>query len=346
LQQENAANLLQPWTLLEDPLDSQKPLRERASDFFLDLQSRICDALERLDGSAGFGTDRWERDGGGGGLTRVLESGAMLEKAGVNFSEVYGDLGEAFAAKLPVGSGTAFYATGVSLVLHPRNPMIPTVHANFRYLERGSGGWFGGGTDLTPYYPYPEDAIHFHRTLKEACDRFDASFYPRFKKWCDEYFFIKHRNESRGMGGIFFDYLTGESSDEKAGNGAGTQPDGDDSASNRPGIGLERAFQFVQGIGEAFLPAYLPIAERRRGEPYTEREREFQLMRRGRYVEFNLVYDRGTTFGLETRGRVESILMSLPPLARWTYDYRPQPGTREAEALTFFHPRDWLTEEL
>jgi coproporphyrinogen III oxidase len=326
-------------------LGSQEPLRERASEFFLDLQSRICDALERLDGSAGFGTDRWERHGGGGGLTRVLESGAVLEKAGVNFSEVHGDLGESFAAKLPVGSGMAFYATGISLVLHPRNPMVPTVHANFRYLERGSGGWFGGGTDLTPYYPYTEDAIHFHRTLKQACDSFDPSFYQRFKKWCDEYFFIKHRNESRGVGGIFFDYLTGESSDEKAGNGAGAQPDRDDSASNRPGSGLERVFQFVQGIGEAFLPAYLPIAERRRDEPYTEQEREFQLIRRGRYVEFNLVYDRGTTFGLETRGRVESILMSLPPLARWTYNYRPLPGTREAEALTFFHPRDWLTGE-
>jgi coproporphyrinogen III oxidase len=257
----------------------------------------------------------------------------VFEKAGVNFSEVFGNFDEAFAQRLPLGDGTEFFATGVSVVLHPSNPFVPTVHANFRYLERGSGCWFGGGTDLTPYYPYLEDAIHFHRTLKTSCDEFDPEFYPRFKKWCDEYFFLKHRNEPRGVGGIFFDYLTGEGADE--------QPGGGDEQGKEP-RGIESIFEFVQRIGRSFLPAYLPIAERRRSEPYTEREREFQLIRRGRYVEFNLVYDRGTHFGLQTGGRTESILMSLPPLVRWIYDYQPEPGTREAEALEFFHPRNWL----
>ncbi len=262
-----------------------------------------------------------------------MEGGALFERAGVNFSEVYGNFDEAYAARMKAGSGTKFFATGVSLVLHPLNPFVPTVHANFRYLERGSSGWFGGGSDLTPYYPFLEDAIHFHRTLKEACDRFDGSFYPKFKKWCDDYFFIKHRNESRGVGGIFFDYLTGERDD--------SSPE----SSDPEGRGIEFIFEFVQSVARAFLPAYLPIAERRRAETYTERNREFQMIRRGRYVEFNLVYDRGTHFGLETRGRAESILVSLPPVVRWVYDYRPEPGTREAEAWEFFRPRDWLRDE-
>lgn len=315
---------------------NNKPLlRERARDFFAALQDEICAALERLDGGASFREDLWTRDEGGGGRTRVMEGGALFEKAGVNFSEVYGRFDEAFAAKLPVGEGTKFFATGISLVLHPLNPMVPTVHANFRYLERGLGGWFGGGTDLTPYYPYIEDVIHFHRTLKEACDKFDPWFYPRFKKWCDEYFFIKHRNEARGVGGIFFDYQTGRHEDEPL-----------DPGDERPSVdrGIESVFEFVQGVGRSFLPAYLPIAERRRAETYTEREREFQLIRRGRYVEFNLVYDRGTHFGLQTRGRTESILMSLPPIVKWLYDYNPEPDTREAEARDFFRPRDWLVE--
>ena len=312
-------------------------LKERARNFFAELQKEICSALELLDGEGRFREDLWTRDEGGGGRTRVMENGAVFEKAGVNFSEVHGRFDEAFAAKMPVGEGTGFFATGISLVLHPSNPFTPTVHANFRYLERGSGSWFGGGTDLTPYYPYIEDVIHFHRVLKEACDRFDTWYYPRFKKWCDEYFFIKHRNETRGVGGIFFDYLTGRHADEPLEPG-----------DKRPKVdrGIEFVFEFVQAVGRAFLPAYLPIAERRKGEQYTEREREFQLIRRGRYVEFNLVYDRGTHFGLHTRGRTESILMSLPPLVRWVYDYRPEPGTREAEAWEFFHPRDWLQEEL
>ncbi|HSF24172.1 MAG TPA: oxygen-dependent coproporphyrinogen oxidase [Blastocatellia bacterium] len=308
------------------------PLRQRSRDFFVELQDEICAALERLDGQARFREDVWQRDEGGGGLTRVMEGGAVFEKAGVNFSEVYGSFDQAFAGRLPVGEGTEFFATGISLVLHPLNPFVPTVHANFRYLERGSTGWFGGGSDLTPYYPYLEDAIHFHQTLKQACDRFDQTYYPRFKKWCDEYFFIKHRDETRGVGGIFFDYLTGKGEDVAGESKAPAAGSGD----------LEGVFEFVQAAGRAFLPAYLPIAERRGTQPYGDREREFQLIRRGRYVEFNLVYDRGTHFGLETRGRTESILMSLPPLVRWVYDYKPEPGSREAQAQEFFRPCDWL----
>jgi len=304
-------------------------MKERAKHFFAELQDEICRALEQLDGQARFREDLWIRDEGGGGRTRVLESGAVFEKAGVNFSEVFGTFDDEFAQRLPIGDGTAFFATGISLVLHPVNPFVPTVHANFRYLERGSGKWFGGGTDLTPYYPKIEDVIHFHRTLKTACDAFDPAFYPKFKRWCDDYFFIKHRNETRGVGGIFFDYLTGQGTDQPT---ASAERD------------IESIFEFVQRIARSFLPAYLPIANRRKSEPYTEREREFQLIRRGRYVEFNLVYDRGTHFGLQTRGRTESILMSLPPLVRWVYDYQPESGSPEAEAWEFFKPRDWLIE--
>jgi coproporphyrinogen III oxidase len=302
-------------------------MRESARRFFADLHDQICLALERLDGGAQFREDHWQRGGGGGGRTRVMEAGALFEKAGVNLAHVHGSLGPSFAAKLPLGEGLEFFATGVSLVLHPLNPFVPTVHANFRYLERGSSGWFGGGADLTPCYPFIEDVAHFHGVLRDACDRFDPAFYGRFKSWCDEYFYIKHRNEARGVGGIFFDYLTGGLSvDERSSTDCG----------------IERIFKFVCEVGRSFLPAYMPIAERRRTEPYGGREREFQLIRRGRYVEFNLVYDRGTQFGLETGGRAESTLMSLPPLARWAYDYRPEPGSREAEALTYFQRHDWL----
>jgi coproporphyrinogen III oxidase len=317
-------------------LDANEPIKDRAKDFFSGLQDEICRALEHLDGRAQFREDLWVREEGGGGRTRVLEGGAVFEKAGVNFSEVFGAFDEAFAHRLLVGNGTEFFATGISLVLHPTNPFVPTVHANFRYLERGSGRWFGGGTDLTPYYPYLEDVVHFHQTLKTSCDEFDPGFYPRFKKWCDEYFFLKHRDETRGVGGIFFDYLTGEPADDRGG-ADGVQETG--------GRGIGSIFEFVQRVGRSFLPAYLPIADRRKSEAYTEREREFQLIRRGRYVEFNLVYDRGTHFGLQTRGRAESILMSLPPLVKWVYDYKPEAGTREAAAWEFFHPRDWLEEE-
>jgi len=281
------------------------------------LQDSICDALEKADGQGRFREDLWERPGGGGGRTRVMTDGAIFEKGGVNFSAVFGELPESLASKMPPGP-KQFFATGVSLVLHPKNPRIPTTHANFRYFERGDTFWFGGGADLTPYYPVLEDAQHFHRTLKAACDAHDAGYYPRFKAWCDEYFFLKHRNETRGVGGLFFDNLTGD---------------------------REALFRFVSDAGDAFIPAYLPIVERRKHDAYGERERNFQLQRRGRYVEFNLVYDRGTLFGLETQGRIESILMSLPPLVRWDYDARPQPGSEEARLLEFLKPRDWLNEK-
>ena len=287
--------------------------RQRAETYFQQLKDRITQAVEDLDGTA-FRQDLWTREGGGGGRTRVLEQGRVLEKAGVNFSSVHGNLPEQFAAKIPLGRGTEFFATGISLVFHPLSPMVPAVHANFRYLEKGDAYWFGGGMDLTPYYPYAEDAAHFHGAIKQACDRHDIEFYPRFKKWCDEYFFLKHRGEMRGIGGIFFDYLEGD---------------------------RERHFAFVRDVGDTFLDAYLPIARRRMHEPYSERERQYQLYRRGRYVEFNLLYDRGTIFGLETRGRTESILMSLPPLVRWVYDFKPEPGSREEKALEFYQPRDW-----
>jgi coproporphyrinogen III oxidase len=287
--------------------------REKTETYLKDLQDRISRAVEELDGSR-FREDSWSREGGGGGRTRVLEEGAVFEKAGVNFSSVHGNLPEQFASKIPLGTGTEFFATGVSLVFHARSPMVPAVHANFRYLEKGDAQWFGGGMDLTPCYPYAEDATHFHRTIKQACDRHDADFYPRFKKWCDEYFFLKHRNEMRGVGGIFFDYIQGD---------------------------RDKHFAFVQDVGNVFLEAYLPVVKRRLNEPYSEQERQYQLYRRGRYVEFNLLYDRGTIFGLETRGRTESILMSLPPLVRWVYNFKPQPGSREEKALEFYQPRDW-----
>ncbi len=287
--------------------------REKTGTYFEQLQDRITLEIEELDGNR-FQEDAWTRDGGGGGRTRVLEQGRVFEKAGVNFSSVHGNLPEQFASKIPLGHGTEFFATGVSLVFHPRSPMVPAVHANFRYLEKGDAQWFGGGTDLTPCYPYADDAIHFHRTIRQACDRHDPQFYPRFKKWCDEYFTLKHRSEMRGIGGIFFDYLEGD---------------------------RDKHFKFVQDAGNTFLDAYLPIAKRRMNEPYGEDQRQYQLYRRGRYVEFNLLYDRGTIFGLETRGRTESILMSLPPLVRWVYDFKPEPGSREEKALEFYQPRDW-----
>jgi coproporphyrinogen III oxidase len=290
-------------------------LKEDAALYFMDLQDRITDGLSKLDGRS-FREDLWDRDGGGGGgRTRVLEGGDIFEKGGVNFSRVEGNLPEEFADQIPRGSGTEFLATGISLVIHPRNPRVPIVHANFRYLEKGDAEWFGGGVDLSPSYPYEEDCVHFHQTLKAACDGHDPDYYPRFKKWCDEYFSIPHRNEMRGIGGVFFDYL---------------EEDPDD------------VFSFVQSVGDAFLPAYLPLVERRRNEPYGEQEETFQAIRRGRYAEFNLVYDRGTVFGLKTRGRTESILMSLPPLARWVYQFTPEPGSAEEAAAAFFQPRDWV----
>jgi coproporphyrinogen III oxidase len=290
---------------------------QRPPDYFMDLQDRICAALTELDGQGGFREDAWTRPGGGGGRTRILTAGAVFEKAGVNFSEVFGQFSEELARQLP-GEGRDFTASGISLVLHPRNPLVPTVHANFRYLTRGEKWWFGGGADLTPYYPFREDIIHFHKVWQRVCQRHGPPVeYDRFKKWCDEYFFLPHRGEPRGVGGIFFDYLEGE---------------------------FESLFAFVRDAGDAFLDAYLPIARRRKGEPYTAEQRAWQEFRRGRYVEFNLIYDRGTLFGLKTGGRTESILMSLPPVVRWDYDCQPLPGTPEAELYEYLKPRDWVSE--
>jgi coproporphyrinogen III oxidase len=297
-----------------------EPLRQRAAAYFRDLQDRICATLEDLDGSGRFRTDAWDRPGGGGGHSRILAEGGVFEKAGVNFSDVHGQMSEEFARQIP-GEGLDFTACGLSLVLHPRSPMLPTVHANFRYLTKGPRQWFGGGADLTPYYPYREDVIHFHKVWRDVCARHGPPVdYARFKKWCDDYFYLPHRGEPRGVGGIFFDYLEG---------------DGD------------KLFAFVRDCGDAFLDAYLPIARRRRDEPYEEGQRAFQEYRRGRYVEFNLLYDRGTLFGLKTNGRTESILMSLPPRVRWEYDYRPAPGSREAELYeVYLKPRDWAAEKV
>ncbi|MFA9461845.1 oxygen-dependent coproporphyrinogen oxidase [Thiohalorhabdus methylotrophus] len=296
--------------------DDKQARVEQVQAYMRDLQDRICAGLEALDGNAAFHEDAWDREGGGGGRTRVLEEGALFERGGVNFSAVHGDqLPESASARRPELAGQAFSATGVSLVLHPRNPYVPTVHMNVRFFDAGSTWWFGGGADLTPYYGFEEDAVHFHRTLKAACDPFDGEYYPRFKAWCDDYFTIKHRGEMRGVGGIFFDDLND---------------------------GWEQTFGFTQAVGDAFLDAYRPIVERRRETAYGDRERHFQLMRRGRYVEFNLVYDRGTLFGLQSGGRTESILMSMPPLASWRYDWRPEPGSPEAELQErFLQPRDW-----
>jgi coproporphyrinogen III oxidase len=298
------------------PAASSK-LAPQVQAFVETLQDEICAGLEGVEGRGGarFREDRWERPGGGGGRTRVLENGTVFEKAGVNTSAVHGELSEAFAGRLP-GEGRTFFATGISLVLHPRNPFVPTVHANFRYLEKGGKGWFGGGSDLTPYYLFDEDAQHFHRTLKAACDSYRPDAYDSFKATCDRYFLIRHRNETRGVGGIFFDEL------------------GDD---------LDKTFAFVQTCGRAFLPSYLPIVERRRAHPSTDANREWQEIRRGRYVEFNLVYDRGTTFGLETQGRTESILMSLPPRVRWVYDHQPAADSEEARLVEVLRaPRSWI----
>jgi coproporphyrinogen III oxidase len=294
-----------------------QPIRLRAADYFRGLQDRIVAELERLDGQR-FREDTWERPGGGGGRSRVLLEGGLFEKAGVNFSEVHGEMSEEFARQVP-GEGRAFTACGVSLVLHPRNPHVPTVHANFRHLTKGDRAWFGGGADLTPFYPRREDVIHFHKAWKAVCQRHAGVVdYQHLKKWCDEYFFLAHRNEARGVGGIFFDYLEKEP---------------------------EASFAFVRDAGDTFLGSYVPIVERRRGEAYTEGQKEFQEYRRGRYVEFNLVYDRGTVFGLKTGGRIESILMSLPAKARWWYDYKAPAGSAEAELTEdWLRPRDWADE--
>ncbi|MCU9957299.1 oxygen-dependent coproporphyrinogen oxidase [Burkholderia sp. BKH01] len=298
----------------------------RVRTYLQGLQARIADALGALDGTP-LATDAWQRGPTerlrGGGCTRILEGGRVFERAGIGFSDVAGDaLPPSASAARPQLAGRGFEALGVSLVLHPRNPYCPTVHMNVRMLIATKPGedpvfWFGGGMDLTPVYGFEDDARHFHQTCKDALDPFGAELYPRFKKWCDEYFFLKHRNEMRGIGGIFFDDFS--------------EP------------GFERSFDMMQSVGDAFLQAYLPIVERRADLPYGERERDFQAYRRGRYVEFNLVFDRGTLFGLQSGGRTESILMSMPPVANWRYNWQPEPGTPEARLYSdFIVPRDWV----
>ena len=295
---------------------------EKVRTYLLDLQDHICRALEAEDGTATFSEDRWERAEGGGGRSRVMAEGAVFEKAGINFSDVQGiGLPPSATATRPQLAGAGFRAMGVSLVVHPRNPHVPTTHMNVRffYAEPKEGApiwWFGGGFDLTPYYGQRADAIHWHRTARAACEPFGEALYPKLKQICDEYFYLPHREEPRGIGGIFFDdYADG---------------------------GFEQAFAFMQSVGDHFLPAYQPIVARRKDTPHTEAERQFQLYRRGRYVEFNLVYDRGTLFGLQSKGRTESILMSLPPLVRWDYDWHPTPGSPEAELYEIFlKPQDW-----
>jgi coproporphyrinogen III oxidase len=300
------------------------------ASWFRDLQARIAGGLEGLDGGT-FAADAWARPEGGGGISRVIEGGRVFERGGVLFSQVSGSrLPPSASAQRPGLAGRAFQAMGVSLVLHPRNPYVPTVHLNVRcFIAQPRDGatpgtadaepvwWFGGGMDLTPYYGFEEDAVHFHATCRDALVPFGAGLHPRFKQWCDEYFFLKHRGEPRGVGGIFFDDFAE--------------------------LDFERSFELVRSVGDAFLPAYAPIVERRRDTPYTERERNFQAYRRGRYVEFNLVFDRGTLFGLQSGGRTESILVSMPPVAHWRYDWHPEPGSPEAQLYdVFLKHREWV----
>ena len=293
---------------------AHESLRAAMAQLVLRLQEDLCGELERLDGRGRFSRDAWERPGGGGGLARVLEGGSLLERAGVNASEVHGNLDPAFARTLG-GDGTGFAAVGLSAVLHPRSPWVPTAHLNVRLIVRGEKAWFGGGADLTPCYLVEEDAAHFHRTLKAACDRHDPAWYPRFKKACDDYFYLPHRGEHRGLGGVFFE-----------------DPDPD----------LARGLALCEDVARAFPAAWSPVAARRRDLPFGKRERAWQEIRRGRYVEFNLLHDRGTVFGLRTGGRVESILMSLPPRVRWAYHHRPEPGSPEERLLEVLRsPRDW-----
>lgn len=292
--------------------------------YLLTLQDSICSRLESVEESGQtFQEDSWERPGGGGGRTRVMENATTFEKAGVNFSHVFGEQMPASAtANRPELAGCSFQALGVSLVIHPHNPHVPTSHANVRFFCAEKPGadpiwWFGGGFDLTPYYPCEEDVIHWHETAKQACDPFGDDLYDRFKAWCDDYFYLKHRNETRGVGGLFFDDYNE--------------------------AGFDQSFAFMRSVGDAYIPAYVPILERRKHTPTTEAERDFQLYRRGRYVEFNLVFDRGTHFGLQSGGRTESILMSLPAEVRWKYNWQPEPGTPEAKLYErYLQPQDWL----
>src|SRR6185436_8703444 len=301
---------------------SERPDLPAVPSYLLSLQDRICAAIEAEDGAGRFCEDSWERPEGGGGRSRVMSAGAVFEQAGVGFSRVHGPgLPPSATAQRPELAGRSFEALGVSLVFHPHNPYAPTTHMNVRFFLAEKPGaepvwWFGGGFDLTPYYGFEEDAVHWHRTARAACEPFGAEVYPRFKKWCDEYFYLKHRGEPRGIGGVFFDDLNE--------------------------WGFERSFALLRSVGDHLLAAYLPIVRRRKDTPYGERERDFQLYRRGRYVEFNLVWDRGTLFGLQSGGRTESILMSLPPTVAWRYDWKPEPGSPESRLADFLlPPRDW-----
>ncbi len=319
--------------------------RSRARDLLMGLQDSICAGLEALDGEQRFLEETWQRPEGGGGRSRVMKAGRVFEQGGVNFSEVQGEeLPPAILNQRPEAKGHPWFAIGTSMVLHPRSPWVPTVHLNYRYFEAGPVWWFGGGADLTPYYPFLEDAKHFHGTLKAACGAVDPAYHSIFKLWCDEYFYLKHRGETRGVGGIFYDYQ-----DTSGVLYKGPDPEGPAAVASRA-IGpiqqnWEKLFHLAQSCGEAFLPSYIPIVERRQSLPWGERERQFQLYRRGRYVEFNLVFDRGTIFGLQTNGRTESILMSLPPLVRWEYAYVPESGSREALLTEVFtRPQNWLED--
>jgi coproporphyrinogen III oxidase len=303
---------------------SEMPNVGEVERYLLDLQDHICETFEAEDGGASFREDAWQRPEGGGGRTRVLQSGAVFEQGGINYSRVFGaNLPPSASVHRPELAGRRFQAMGVSLVMHPVNPYVPTSHANVRFFIAEKDGaepvwWFGGGFDLTPYYGFEPDAVHWHRTARDACSPFGNEVYPRFKRWCDDYFFLKHRNEPRGVGGLFFDDLND--------------------------WGFPRSFAFMRSVGDHYLPAYLPIVQRRKGTEYGDRERAFQKYRRGRYVEFNLVYDRGTLFGLQSGGRTESILMSLPPEVSWRYDWHPETGSPEADLYErFLLPRDWLS---
>lgn len=298
---------------------------DQVNAYLTELQDRICSALEAADGQATFQQDSWQRPGGGGGRSRVMRDGAVFEQGGVGYSHVYGEQMPASAtAHRPELAGRNFNACGVSLVIHPRNPYVPTSHANVRFFiaEKEHAEpvwWFGGGFDLTPFYPFDEDIKHWHQVAYEALQPFGDELYPKFKQWCDDYFYLRHRGETRGVGGLFFDDLNER--------------------------GFAESFAIMRAVGDAYVDAYLPIVKRRKDMPYSERERQFQLYRRGRYVEFNLVWDRGTLFGLQTGGRTESILMSMPPLVRWEYGYEPEPGSPEARLYQdYLRPRDWLEE--
>lgn len=295
---------------------------QAVKSYLMTLQDQLCAGFEAEDGKAVFVEDTWERPEGGGGRSRVIKNGNLIEQGGINFSHVMGDaLPASASAARPELAGRGFEAMGVSLVMHPRNPYVPTVHMNVRLFVATKAGedpiwWFGGGFDLTPFYPFEEDCIHWHKAAQAICEPYGLDVYPHFKQWCDDYFYIKHRNEARGIGGLFFDDLNNWD--------------------------FETCFKFIQDIGNGFWPTYQAIASKRKQIEYGERERDFQLYRRGRYVEFNLVYDRGTLFGLQSNGRTESILVSMPPLARWEYQYDPAPGSQEALLYDVIKPRDWL----